>query len=432
VLARDVAIKVLGEPDVELLRRFSREAEAVSRLNHPNVVSILDFNVGPVPFIVMDFLRGEDLAARIKRGPLAVGEAVDIILGVCAGMHACHSVGIIHRDLKPGNVFLQETPNGLVVKVLDFGVAILGESVSGDITQPGHVVGTPRYFSPEQIRRIEADAKSDQYAIALLTYVTLTRKSPFGRKDGSELVQAILKAIYPRPRELRPEIPEALEDTILTGMSPEKERRFPSVLDFGRAIWEFGTVEGRDLWMDPFGTPGDSPPPPPPPPARNVVQAPHANMTTQHTVSTAKGWGDAAGASAISTGDPYASERRPRPNMAVVPISPFEEEPVVATTQRLQTATAIDTSFGVPKANDNAGRYAPAVMQLRALDSEPNPKPVVRRNRVAPSDTNASSDGVTAVPEPFWRRKFFLVGAAVCLMVLTSFLTWLLTRSGGR
>ncbi|HEX7499852.1 MAG TPA: serine/threonine-protein kinase [Polyangia bacterium] len=183
-LRRDVAVKVLGASDEDLLRRFSREAEAISQLNHPNVVSVLDFSAGSTPYIVMAYLRGEDLSTRLKRGQISVGEAVDIILGVCAGVHACHTRGVIHRDLKPGNVFLHETPEGTAVKVLDFGVAILRENVSGEITRPGHVVGTPRYFSPEQVRSVDADAKSDQYAVGLLAYVALAGKSPFARKEG--------------------------------------------------------------------------------------------------------------------------------------------------------------------------------------------------------------------------------------------------------
>jgi eukaryotic-like serine/threonine-protein kinase len=147
-LRRDVAIKVLGAPDEELLRRFSREAEAVSQLNHSNVVSILDFSAGPVPYIVMAYLRGEDLSTRLKRGPMSVGEAVDIILGVCAGVHACHCRGVVHRDLKPGNVFLHETPEGTSVKVLDFGVAILGKMFRATSPGPGtwwgrHAISRP-------------------------------------------------------------------------------------------------------------------------------------------------------------------------------------------------------------------------------------------------------------------------------------------------
>ncbi len=420
-LNRDVAIKVLGAPDPDLLRRFSREAEAISQLNHPNVVSILDFSARPTPYIVMAYLRGEDLSSRLKRGQIPVGEAVDIILGVCAGVHACHTRGVVHRDLKPGNVFLHETPEGTSVKVLDFGVAILGENASGEITRPGHVVGTPRYFSPEQVRNVEADAKSDQYAVGLLAYVALAGKSPFARKEGAELIGAILRAEYPRPREVRAEISVGLDAAISKAMSVAKDRRYPSVLDFGRAILEDASNEGRAQWGDTFAATGA--PPSPITPAKgtrpNVVASPTEIMPSQHSVSTVDGWTGAGVDTEAGVQADTSGEMSPRSVMAaavVVPLAPLEECPVMPTTQRLRTETEIDVGQVRPSQNDNGERVV-KTLDLHLWPEDPSSCPSER-----PSDPRP----------PLWQRKRAKAAAIAAAALLGGCITWLVARGFGR
>lgn len=259
VLNRDVAVKVLTLRDEDMLRRFEREADAIGKLDNPNVVEIHDFSMkGEHPYIVMEYLRGESLADRLKRGAMPVAEAVEVVLGVCRGVSACHRLGIIHRDVKPGNVFLCETAHyGTVVKVLDFGVAKPARHVKEDLTGPGKMVGTPRYLAPEQVRGQEGDELSDQYGIGMLLYVALTGQPPFGRKEKKELAEAILRAEYPRPREKRPEIPEGLEAANLKAMSAERSARYSSVVQLGRALVPYAPPEEQETWSENFGHDGE-------------------------------------------------------------------------------------------------------------------------------------------------------------------------------
>jgi hypothetical protein len=255
-LQRDVAVKVLTMRDEAMLQRFEREAKAIGRLDNHNVVEIHDFRSnGAHPYIVMEYLRGESLVDKMKQGAMPVPGAVNIVLAVCRAVSACHSVGIIHRDLKPANVFLAQTAHyGTVVKVLDFGVAKEARYLTPDLTGPGKLVGTPRYVAPEQMRGAEADALSDQYGICLLLYVALTGKPPFfGRKDGKELVWAIVRGEYARPREVRADVSEGLEAVIMKGLNIDRSQRYASVMELGRALVVYASEEDQENWNEYFG-----------------------------------------------------------------------------------------------------------------------------------------------------------------------------------
>jgi serine/threonine protein kinase len=258
VLQRDVAVKILTARDDEMLKRFEREAVVIGRLDNPNVVAAHDFSLaGEHPYIVMEYLRGETLKERITRGAMPTNDAVNMALGVCAGVSACHSVGIIHRDLKPANVFLADTPHyGTVAKVLDFGVAKPAQYRVSDLTGPGKLVGTPRYIAPEQLNGAEADELSDQYGIGLLLYVALSGKPPFVGKQGKDLIQAILTAEYAPLAGVRSDVPEELDAVIEKALDVEKGRRYPSVQHFGRALMSFLPAEEQDLWRESFAGTG--------------------------------------------------------------------------------------------------------------------------------------------------------------------------------
>jgi serine/threonine protein kinase len=363
VLKRDVAVKVLGTPDEGLLARFAREAEAISQLDHANVVTIHDFQADPaMPCIVMEYLQGEDLSSRLRRGPLPVGEAVDVILSVCSAVHACHALGIIHRDLKPGNVFLHRTVEfGVVVKVLDFGVAMLQQAIAEGITQPGHVVGTPRYLSPEQVEHKEADSRSDQYAIGHLLYTVLVGKSPFAEIQGLGLVRAILGSEYPRLREVRPDLPARLVDAIERAMSVSPGRRYPSVLAFGQAVMGHAADKERippDLLSAP-GT-GESPSHVDDEYSRTKVDVRAETGVRQSGIDAA-----AAAAAATLDGDDSRSVGGPK----VVPIAPFQVMPMVSTTVRLPAETAVDVSFAGGRHSSAPVPRAPAPLaRERAVD----------------------------------------------------------------
>jgi serine/threonine protein kinase len=265
VLNRDVAVKILTLHEEEMLKRFAREAAAVGRLENHHVVEIHDLCVdGPHPYIVMEYLRGESLHTRLKRGPLGVEESVEVILGVCCAVNACHRVGIVHRDLKPGNVFLSQTVEyGMVVKVLDFGVAKPVElALDEDVTGPGKVVGTPRYLAPENVRGGPADQLSDQYQIGLLLYVCLTGKPPFHGKKENELARAILTADYPTLREQRADVSVGLDEVVMRAMHAERALRFPSVLELARALVPHVSEQNRTQWQQVFDSCEEAPPSP--------------------------------------------------------------------------------------------------------------------------------------------------------------------------
>ena len=165
-LGRSVAVKVISDAlshDPTRQERFEREARAIAALNHPHICAIYDMGQHEgVSFIVMELLEGEPLSARLARGPLPRPEALAVAFTVLETLGALHGRGFVHRDLKPANIFL--TPHG--VKLLDFGLArsTAAEQVDATITQPGLMLGTPRYMAPEQVRGIATDHRSDLFS----------------------------------------------------------------------------------------------------------------------------------------------------------------------------------------------------------------------------------------------------------------------------
>jgi serine/threonine-protein kinase len=164
---------------------------------------------------------------------------------VCAAIQACHDSGVIHRDLKPGNIMVTESDfaAGWDVKVVDFSIS----KVATDLTQDGQILGTPNYLSPEQVSGKVSPA-SDQYAIGLMLFVCLTKKHPYAGLQGLPLVRAIEKGQFQKPRELRKDIPEELEQIILTAMHLEPEKRYADVQTFGQKLWLFGSELGQGVW----------------------------------------------------------------------------------------------------------------------------------------------------------------------------------------
>jgi serine/threonine-protein kinase len=260
-LRKHVAVKVLAGSlanDEVARQRFLREGEAASRIRHPHVVDVTDVGTeGEHTYLVMELLEGEDLSSRIQRGPLEPQEAVDVLLPIFAGVHAAHQEGIIHRDLKPENIFLaRQRIGGLVPKVLDFGVSKLAsDGKAMKLTGTAAVFGTPFYMPPEQVRGArQADQRSDEYALGVVLYEALTGQRPYDGDNIYAVLHAIGSGQFPRPREVRPQIPEALEAAILRSMSLEPAQRFPSVAAFGAALMPFASETTRAIWGSTFRT----------------------------------------------------------------------------------------------------------------------------------------------------------------------------------
>jgi serine/threonine-protein kinase len=256
-LRKKVALKVLGRraaawPDAR--ERFLREARLTARLRHPNVVDLNDVATdGPVAYLVMELLHGEDLSERLRRsGPLAPRELVDLMLPVCSAMIAAHDLGIVHRDLKPQNIFLARTPRGVEPKVLDFGMS-KRDGADVRLTAAGDVVGTPNYLAPEQARDSRsATPGSDQYSIGMVFYRCLTNASPYGDRDVREILRAIALERPVALRVRRPTLDEDFASVVERAMSPSPEERFASIRAFARALLPFASDRARASWEGAF------------------------------------------------------------------------------------------------------------------------------------------------------------------------------------
>ena len=221
VIGKTVAIKVL-KPELcanqASIERFIQEAHAVNRIGHPNIVDV--FALSELPdgraYFVMEWLRGEDLKARLARGPVTVADACEILDGIARALLAAHAKDIVHRDLKPDNVFLHQVDNGpMMVKLLDFGIAkLLRSSMKMEKTQTGNMLGTPRYVSPEQARGIDIDHRADIYSLGVIAYEMLAGRPPFQGETAMDLVVKHLSEPAP-PLSQFARVPKALEKCVM-------------------------------------------------------------------------------------------------------------------------------------------------------------------------------------------------------------------------
>jgi serine/threonine-protein kinase len=240
-LGRRVALKVLLDERATRTtarERFFREARAAARVRHPGVVQVHDMDVDAhgTPYLVMDLLAGETLAARLTRGPLAPDEIVTVLASALDGVACAHEAGVIHRDLKPSNILLVPTPDGLRGVVVDFGVSRLVDEDS-DLTNSAAVLGTPTYMSPEQARGArDITPASDQFSLGAVLYTCLSGARPF---DGASTLE-ILWNIQRNAREPLgprcPSAPPAMVAAIERALSPDASARFTTVRDLLAAL----------------------------------------------------------------------------------------------------------------------------------------------------------------------------------------------------
>jgi serine/threonine protein kinase len=246
VLGRSAAIKVLhphlaSQP--RAVARFVAEGRAASRVHHAAVVEIVDVGEeAGLPFLVMDFLQGEDLARRIARSiRLAPADAVALLLPVLAGLGAAHAAGVIHRDLKPSNVIL--TARGPVL--VDFGISRIAGEDAG-LTGSDTTLGTVHYMAPEQSEAPSlADARSDLYSFGVMLYECLAGVRPF---RGDSVTEVLLRAAKGGPEPLRrhvPDVPAALEAVVLRSFARAPADRYPSASELAAALAPFGATRSR-------------------------------------------------------------------------------------------------------------------------------------------------------------------------------------------
>jgi len=249
-LERDVALKVLPAgalADEEMRKRFRREAMALSKLNHPNIATIHDFNTEKdVDFLAMEYISGVTLGEKSLRGALPEAEVVQVGKQAAEALEAAHEQGLIHRDLKPGNIMV--TPKGLV-KVLDFGLAKLlrpSGMINKTLTLTGtqSLSGTLPYMAPEQLEGREVDERTDIHALGAILYELATGKRPYPQETPSELIQAILHKQPELPRSLGAQVSEGLERIIFKCLEKEPANRYASAKEL---IADLNQLETGDL-----------------------------------------------------------------------------------------------------------------------------------------------------------------------------------------
>src|SRR5262245_9669389 len=247
-IGREVAIKVLSAEfaaNKERAARFEQEAQAAGGLNHPNILAIHDVDTRDnVLYVVSELLEGEELRDRLNQGPVPLRKAIDYAQQVVSGLCAAHEKGIVHRDLKPENLFVTKDER---VKILDFGIAKLttpastNPDISEDatrkvLTNPGLVIGTVGYMSPEQVRGQTADHRSDIFSFGAILHEMITGRRAFKRETMAETMTAILNE---EPAELsasNPNINPSLERIVNRCLEKKPERRFQSTADLGFAL----------------------------------------------------------------------------------------------------------------------------------------------------------------------------------------------------
>ena len=251
-LGHPVAVKLLlpGLGDPTFGERFLREARLLAEVRHPNIVEVHDFDIAPggVPYYVMEYLHGETLAAELARSPQGIGwqRTMMITRGVADALMAAHDHNVVHRDLKPENVFITRAGSLERVKLLDFGIARpLDETESsGSLTQTGHVIGTPRYFAPEQFYGYPVSAATDQYALALVVAEMLSGQP---LRDAHSLGEVTLDGIGRVTEKLVTRLPAgtppAAVDALSRALATDSTRRFASVADFAMALGAMPTQQ---------------------------------------------------------------------------------------------------------------------------------------------------------------------------------------------
>lgn len=234
----------------EIRERFLREARAAVRLKSQHVARVLDVGADEqeAPYIVMEYLEGQDLGVLLKeQGPMAFGQAVEYVLQACEGIGEAHAAGIVHRDLKPANLFLTKDVTGApCVKVVDFGVSKLSTDMT--LTQEGQALGSPLFMSPESMYGAKnVDNRSDIYSLGVLLYQLVAghKRAPFQAETVPELCRRVLFE-QPTPlAEYRPDAPQGFESVILKCIAREKDQRFQNVAQVAAALLPFAPARAR-------------------------------------------------------------------------------------------------------------------------------------------------------------------------------------------
>jgi serine/threonine protein kinase len=236
LIGKRVAVKVLKKslcerPDA--VKRFMDEARTVNHIGHPNIVDVFTFGETHTgrSYFMMEWLKGQPLSTRIRRGEIPFDEICAIVKPVARALEAAHAKGIVHRDVKPENVFLVYTPGEpLRVKLLDFGIAKLVHHIGMGKTSTGEIIGTPPYMAPEQARGKSVDFKADIYSLGAMLFELLTGRTPFVADNAADEIAALLTKPAPKVSSLAPSTPRELDELVGAMLAKDPDRR-PSLRD---------------------------------------------------------------------------------------------------------------------------------------------------------------------------------------------------------
>lgn len=450
---KQVAVKVLRGGDhltPEIFARFRREAEIASRLGHPNIVEVLDYDTldDGTPFLVLEFLRGESLQSRLERGRLPLADVYSFTRQMGSALQAAHGAGIVHRDLKPANVFLVPTDSGGVVgerlKLLDFGISKVLDSGTVQ-TQEATLIGTPQYMSPEQAqgRNRETDARTDIFAMGCIVYEMMTGTPAFG---GGGIAQMIFRVVYEPPAPLAPLCPEAPPHAIAAvdkALAKRVEERYQDIASFvealtGSPLHTLSSVTGSHATTPrPTGSPSGVALPSEGPPSLSNTMAPGSVRQGPDTgrmgfeATMAPGTGRMGQVEPVAPSGAFAAGNTGRMGVAQA-LGAEHVVPPVAQLDPVQLEPTL-TSQPVP-------RLAPAQLDPPGLEptlmSQPVPGPAAPAHTphvpaVTPQQPNLHVAAVsTTTPVPATKSRTPLAALAVAGLVVIGGAGWWMTRSG--
>ena len=381
-MKRKSALKVMREAltsDPVAVSRFHREAENASQINHPNVAAVYDFGetTAGLVYIAMEYVPGEPMSDVLEEeGSLNPARVADIIAQAADALSAAHGLGILHRDLKPDNIMLTSTRWGTdLVKLVDFGISRAMASATQQFTSTGIIVGTPDYMSPEQFTGDNLDTRSDQYALALIAYYSLTGTFPFPSGSSKE---ALLTRLTTPPRKLaeaRPDVewPASLQATLDRALALNASERYDEVHEFGRefdaAIADMPATDTmehyRQALRNRFTTPSRSSSVTPPRPVHSLEMTPPTALPSVDHVIDAR------------------TESAPAEAIAIEPEAPPTTEKPARRPSRVGRLTAVAAALGLA---------ALGVWKLAGAGGNAGVSP--------PPDTPASASGEILQPQP--------------------------------
>ena len=388
VVGRRFALKFLREHSArsqDSLSRFLCEAQAAGALDNEHIAAVLDFDTAAdgSPFLVMEYLAGESLAALLTReGPLPVPRAIAILIQVCSGLDVAHRAGIVHRDLKPDNLFVTQLPSGAeLIKILDFGIAKLTDPGSdGAITSSGVILGTPFYMAPEQARgERNVDFRADIYALGVIAYELLSGKKPHPGEGYNAILAHILTQPVTPLVTLRPGLDPGLVAVIECALASDPARRQSSIAALAEELSPFA---GRAL---PSGGTHFDFRPAKPSPADAPTQATIAGPVSVHDGTFQSAIGDVQHGS-------WRRERPPRARWALIAVA------AVATVLALMRALSRS-----PTTQAAAGAAREPVERAVELNGNSPERAAVVRVPLASADSDGTSSALSssvATPPP--------------------------------